>query len=50
MLAKLSRWLPVYLFSVVLISWCGSTAEAEGKPQAWHLDTNPRPRGAPSRH
>ena len=43
MLTKLSRWLPVYLFSVVLISWCGSTADAEVKPQAWPLVRIPDP-------
>jgi hypothetical protein len=37
MLTKLSRCLPVFLFSVVLISWCGSTADAEVKPQVWPL-------------
>ena len=49
MLSKLSRWLPVYLFSVVLISWCGE-ADAEVTPRAVALGSNPRPRGAPSRH
>ena len=43
MLTTLSRWLPVHLFSVVLISWCGTTADAEGKPKAWHLVRIPDP-------
>lgn len=43
MLTKLARCLPVYLFSVVLISWCGTTADAEVKPQAWHLVRIPDP-------
>ena len=43
MLTKLSRCLPVYLFSVVLISWCGSTADAEVTPQAWPLVRIPDP-------
>ena len=43
MLTKLSRCLPVYLFSAVLISWCGSTVAAEVKPQAWPLIRIPDP-------
>jgi len=43
MLTTLLRWLPVHLFSMILISWCGSTAKAAQKPETWHLVRIPDP-------
>jgi hypothetical protein len=43
MLTTPSRWLPVHLFSVVLISLCGATADAQVRPQAWPLVRIPDP-------